>query len=150
MIAVKRHLVFEQVLTSNSCEFVAVKITCKNNSVMVTSLYRPTNNDCGYSVHLASAVENLAKDHPKDVIWIRGDANPPDIDWSTNTICGSNYMYKKEINENFPQSTENCGLDQLADFPTRDKNILDVFLTNRPSLIQICKPLPGVSDHEIV
>ena len=105
-------------------------------------------NDCEYSVHLASAVEKLAKDHPKDVIWIGGDANLPDIDWSTNTICGNNY--KKEINENLLQSTENCGLEQIVDFPTRDNNVLDVFLTNRPSLIQSCKPLPGVSDHEIV
>ena len=123
---------------------MAVKITCKNNSVIVSSLYRPTNNDCDYSVHLASAVENLVKNHPKGVIWIIGDANLPDIDLSSNTICGSNYMYmyKKERNENFLQSTENCGLDQLVDFPTRDKNVLDVFLSNRPSLIQICKPHP--------
>ena len=148
LIAVKRPLVFEQVPTSDNCEFVAVKITCKNNSVIVASLYRPTKNDCEYSVHLASAVENLAKDHPKDVIWIGGDANLPDIDWSTNTISGNNY--KKEINENLLQSAENYGLEQIVDFPTRDNNVLDVFLTNRPSLIQSCKPLTGVSDHEIV
>ena len=99
---------FEQVPTNDNCEFVAVKITCKNNSVIFASLYRPTKNDCEYSVHLASAVENLAKGHPKDVIWIGGDANLPDIDWSTNTICGSNYMYKKEINGNLLHITQTC------------------------------------------
>ena len=35
-------------------------------------------------------------------------------------------------------------------FPTRERNTLDVFITNRPSLIQKCKPVPGVSDHDIV
>ena len=47
-------------------------------------------------------------------------------------------------------AVENSGLDQVVDFQTRDDNLLDIFLTNRPSLIQSCKSLPGISDHEIV
>ena len=39
---------------------------------------------------------------------------------------------------------------QLVDFPTREQNILDVFLTNYPSYEYTCQPLPGISDHEIV
>ena len=38
----------------------------------------------------------------------------------------------------------------MVKFPTRERNTLDVFITNRPSLIQKCKPVPGVSDHDIV
>ena len=45
---------------------------------------------------------------------------------------------------------ENCGLDQVLVFQTRYNNLLDIFLTNRPSLVQTCKSLPGISDHEIV
>ena len=75
-------------------------------------------------------------------------ANLPDINWSSNAVSGNNY--KKEINDSFFQAVENCGLDQIVDFPTRDNNLLDIFLTNRPSLIQTCKSLPGISDHEIV
>ena len=58
--------------------------------------------------------------------------------------------YKKEISDSFLQAVENCGLDQIVDFPTRGINLLDIFLTNRPSLIQTFKSLPGISDHEIV
>ena len=36
------------------------------------------------------------------------------------------------------------------DFPTRENNILDLVFTNRPSLINNCHPLSGISDHEIV
>ena len=38
------------------------------------------------------------------------------------------------------------------DFPTRDNNTLDVFITNRPSLINHCYPISGlaIGDHEIV
>ena len=148
MIGVKRQLVYEHVPTSNSCELVAVKVTCKHNSVIVASLYRPTNNDSDYTVQLIDAIESLVKRHPNEVIWIGGDANLPDINWSSNAVSGNNY--KKEINDSFLQAVENCGLDQIVDFPTRDNNLLDIFLTNRPSLIQTCKSLPGISDHEIV
>ena len=127
---------------------MVVKVTCKHTSVIVASLYRTTNNDLDHTVNLTTAIETLVKSYPKEVIWIGGDANLPDINWSLNTVSGNNY--KKEINVTFLQAVENSGLDQVVDFQTRDDNLLDIFLTNRPSLIQSCKSLPGISDHEIV
>ena len=38
----------------------------------------------------------------------------------------------------------------MVNTPTRGRNILDVFFTNRPSLVVSCDVLPGISDHEIV
>ena len=38
----------------------------------------------------------------------------------------------------------------MVDFPTRRQNILDIFVTNRPSLVTTCKPVPRISDHEAV
>ena len=109
---------------------------------------RPTNNATEYAVQLATSMENLVKKQTKDVILIVGDSNLPDIDWSTNTVSGCNY--KREIKEVLLQAADNCGLDQVVDFPTRDTNHLDVYLLNRQSFIQVCYPLPGVSDHENV
>ncbi|MEW8547322.1 MAG: reverse transcriptase domain-containing protein, partial [Candidatus Thiodiazotropha sp.] len=148
LVAVKRDLIYELVIKDDTCEFLAVKVSCKHNSVIVAALYRPTNNDSEYAIRLASAIESLVRKHPKDVIWIGGDANLPDIEWTTNSIYGNSY--RKDINETVLQAMENCGLDQVVDFPTRDDNLLDIFFTNRPSLIQSCTHLPGVSDHEIV
>ena len=101
-----------------------------------------------YLVHLTSAVENLTKHHPNDVIWIWGDAVLSDIDLPSNTVSRSSD--KRDIGDIFLQVLENCGLDQIVDFLTRDNNLLDNFLTNRPSLIQICRSLPGISDHVMV
>ena len=42
------------------------------------------------------------------------------------------------------------GIDQIVDFPTRKDNILDLFCTNQPSLINKVKSIPGISDHNIV
>ena len=38
----------------------------------------------------------------------------------------------------------------IVTFPTRKEHTLDVFLTNRPSLVNRCEPLPDIGDHDIV
>ena len=42
------------------------------------------------------------------------------------------------------------GFSQVIDFPTRGSNILNIFMTNRPSLLHSCNPISGISDHEAV
>ena len=41
-------------------------------------------------------------------------------------------------------------LTQTVSLPTRDSNILDIFFTTNPTLVQRVSILPGISDHEIV
>ena len=54
------------------------------------------------------------------------------------------------INQRFLQCMHHCGLDQLVDFPTRQEATLDLFLANRPSLVDKCTAAPGVADHDMV
>jgi len=42
------------------------------------------------------------------------------------------------------------GFSQTVNSPTRRNNILDVFITNRPSLITHCSTIPGISDYKAV
>ena len=42
------------------------------------------------------------------------------------------------------------GFVQLVDSSTRSGNILDLFFINKPSLVQKCHVVSGISDHEIV
>ena len=44
----------------------------------------------------------------------------------------------------------NCDLEQTVKSPTRESNILDLFQTNRPTLVNRCEVIPGISDHEMV
>ena len=39
-------------------------------------------------------------------------------------------------------------MSQLVEFPTRGDNILGLFLSNRPTLVNRIEPLPGISDHD--
>jgi hypothetical protein len=52
------------------------------------------------------------------------------------------------VNNAFLTLVEDIDLQQMVDFPTRNNATLDLFLTNRPSLINRLKPIPGISDHE--
>ena len=39
-------------------------------------------------------------------------------------------------------------LQQLQREPTRENNILDLFITNKPSLVKSLNTIPNISDHE--
>ena len=41
-------------------------------------------------------------------------------------------------------------LSQMVNTPTRGSNILDIFVTNRPTLVETCDTIDGISDHEAV
>ena len=77
-----------------------------------------------------------------------GDFNLPDIYWSSESIVG--HQYTVALNNCFLSTFHDLGMSQIADFPTRLDKTLDLFLTNRPTLVSKCIPLPGVSDHEMV
>ena len=97
---------------------------------------------------LCKTLEEIILEFPKSIIWIAGDINLPNVDWKNNLIHGS--AYPIPLYSTFLDLIETHGFTQIVDFPTRGNNILDIFCTNRPSLINVCCPLPGISDHEAI
>jgi hypothetical protein len=116
--------------------------------LIIGSLYRPTNNNSEYTDDLCKAISNLYSSFKDHIIWIGGDANLPDIDWQNDSIQGHNYPVG--ISKAYIDLTNDIGCQQMVDFPTRLNNTLDIFLTNRPSLVNRCCSIPGLSDHDIV
>ena len=90
-------------------------------------------------------LKDLAKNNNT---WIAGDFNLPDIEWKGMSVLGS--MYPNRHNTFFIDIIQELALEQIVDFPTRQENILDLVLTTHPSLVNKCKPLPGLGDHDIV
>ena len=39
-------------------------------------------------------------------------------------------------------------MEQVVNFPTRKQNTPDLLITNRPSFINKCIPVPGFGDHD--
>ena len=130
-------------------EIIACKIELTNGqSTIACCVYRPPNRSLDYLESVCRSLENIILSFPNDIIWIAGDFNLPDIDWNISCIAGSNYPLK--INELSLDFTNTFGFSQLVNFPTRYNNILDIFLTNRPSLTNYCNSIPGISDHEAI
>ena len=107
--------------------------------------HRPTNNNSEYAANLCTSIKSSAAQFPNSPVWVAGEFNLPDIDWTTDSIKSQQYL--KSISSCFLDLASNFGITQSVSFPTRIDITLDVFLTNRPSLINRCELIPGVSDH---
>ena len=122
--------------------------TSTKKPIIVCSLYRPTDNNKDYTKEMCKAIQDLHVRFKNNTMWVGGDTNLPDINWQKECIVSNNYT--KCINQIFLDTLKDIAYQQIVDFPTRLGNILDIFATNRPSLIGKCSSLPGLSDHDIV
>ena len=65
-----------------TCEIVCCKVDLHQSTLLIISVYRPPHNDITYMENLCGSIENLVLDHPNSTIWIAGDLNLPNINWS--------------------------------------------------------------------
>ena len=98
--------------------------------------------------NLCQALQNICQTNPDTPIWIAGDINLPNVDWER--LCLVNNAYPIDIHETFTEFMLNHGFTQMVQSPTRGENILDIFVTNRPSLVNHCDTITGISDHEAI
>jgi hypothetical protein len=96
---IKNTIKNERIEVDTICDIVFVKLVLNNGSLIIGSAYRPTNNDESYAHSLFDIISKVCKMYKKSAIWITGDFNLPDINWTNNTIQG--LQYKKSINEVF-------------------------------------------------
>jgi len=126
-----------------------IKISLHNSkSLIVGSIYRPPNSDINYMEKIKSTVDNVLRKNRTSVVWLGGDINLSDICWKTQSIIGHQNTLRTD--STFLDLVQDNHLEQVVTFPTRKEHTLDLFLTNRPSLVNRCEPLPGIGDHDIV
>ena len=149
LLAIKTGLIHHQIDIDSPCNIVAAKVELIQNQspLVVVTTYRPTNIDTEYIGNLCAAINKIAKDNPRSAIWVGGDLNLPVIEWDMESRTGNHYPVA--ISDSFLNTTRDHGLKQTVNFPTQEENTLDLFLTNRPPLVSRCKPVPGLSDHEM-
>ena len=97
---------------------------------------------------VCSQIRGLHSQFPRSAIWIGGDANLTDIEWDRNVV--NDNSYKHVVNQLYLDNILNTSSELVVRFPTHGDETMGVFITNRSSLIYKCKPIPGVSDHDIV
>ena len=115
--------------------------------MFICSLYKPEENDHESIDALRNSLSKIPK---TSYIWALGYFNLPHIDWETEQIKSS--CPCKHVYESFLDTLHDFSLEQVVKEPTREDNILDLFLLNQPSLVHSTKILPtlGQSDHDIV
>ncbi|XP_068697553.1 uncharacterized protein [Montipora foliosa] len=114
--------------------------------ILAVVFYRPQDTDLEYLKQLKKTLL-LASKAKFDQILVIGDFNLSEIDWQTGTAkagdCLHNY-FTKLVKDNY--------LWQLVDFPTRGKNILDLFLTTIPTKVQHIHGFDDIicTDHKLI
>ena len=121
-------------------EQVWVKIMSPNKpDLYIGSFYRPPSAGDSPLIELEATLTNLPVD--KTLI-LGGDFNCREIDWVRLTSNGPSHCHKLlDICNDF-------SLNQMNHKPTRLGSILELHLTNNPSLVRNCSIAPGFSDHD--
>ena len=84
-------------------------------------------------------------------VCIVGDFNFPDIDWRTERVLSGQTAQSQRSALELLQFLTSGLLNQYVDQPTRGSNILDIFCTNNPGLVQSVSVDPlELSDHSLV
>ena len=55
------------------------------------AVYRPSYEDFAYRHSMCQLIAGVVHDNPNAIIWVGGDLNLPNIDWTTNSPSGNNY-----------------------------------------------------------
>ena len=145
LIDVKSELPCSLVYKSMTSELLSIKFHLrKSASTMISAFYRPTNCVSAESVKCVDDDElhSIRINNPNCEFWVSGDFNLPDIDWSNHTI--KSYQHPKSMSLEFLNLPFCCDLEQKESMPSRGNNIINLFFTTYPSLVDKCVSIPGV------
>lgn len=124
-------------------EVVSVKILSQPTPFIISVVYTPPSISDAHFTDTLNYLQLLRSSHDMP-IYIVGDFNCPDVDWTllTSSNCKSTQLCEMLFDND---------LAQLIDFPTHiEGNLLDLFITNQddsPPLISKLSNCPIVSDH---
>ena len=137
LITAKDTLIGTHLDIQTNTEFAAASFTCQGHApLIIRYIYRSPNSGLDYMEELCDKIRQLQISNPRTTLWVSGDVNLPDIDCETHTTKG--YNYPIDIYQCFLNTIYDTGSDQIVRLPSRGEKILDVLLTNRPSLIEKC------------
>ena len=154
MIATRDSLITEDVdIVSVSAEVIWIKVLLMDGSPLyVGAFYRqPSDHTPAQIDELEKSLDQIAdkmRNEPSATVFLGGDFNAPDVDWESLSV--PHFSSNKSICQRLLEVLGLHSLEQQQMEPTREKNILDLFCTNKPGLVKSCQTIPGISDHECV
>ena len=85
-----------------------------------------------------------------DNVWVLGDFSLPNLNWPESLPAFKPDCSHKQVYDFFLSIINDFNFTQVVTEPTRQDNILDLFLTTNPTLIMKVNCSPGLGDHDIV
>ena len=132
-ILVKKIYVSSEIRVNTKCELVFVDLKLKDQqNVKIGCVYRLPWTDEEYIVDHQKDLDEIDPQH-KNHMWLRGDFNVPNVDWSD--VMSTSNSSNTQLAATLIEITNDRSLTQIVDLPTRKENILDLFFTSNPSLI---------------
>ena len=145
-IAVRKH--YDMTLLPDletNCEILWAKVQISaSKSLTLGCFYRPPDSKISTSEELVKSLDLMPKNSNQTIV-LGGDFNLPGIDWD-NGVVNSKAANKSQC-ELLLSSLDTHALAQIHKEPTREENILDLLITNKPGLIKSSHSVPGISDH---
>ena len=148
-VAVKNNITATEIENPNDCELVWAQIELQNHkSAVIGSFYNPPPSNPETVSTFGEHLQKMQQQRPSSPVYIGGDFNLADIDWSTLSVK-ADPVHGLSCNE-LIDIINNNSLDQVVLEPTRDKAVLDLLLTNTPDSVQAVEVTNGISDHSVV
>ena len=130
----QRLFVSEQPQLSTNCEIVWAKVQVVGaKPLLIAAYYRPSEHDQVSAEELKNSLTRV--DPTKHHVWVLGDFNYPKLDWEENQPIIKQNCPNRELYLDFVSTIEDNCLTQMVSEHTRENNILDLFLTNSPTLV---------------
>lgn len=143
LIAIKSHITSFVIDIPSRLEIVWVCSSSHASKTIFGVCYRPPDCSESFVTDLHDNLTNLRSKFPKADVFLLGDFNYPEIDWSNLTSLSRN-------SREFLDLTLDFSFVQLIDQPTRQHNILDLLLSSAPEKATSTLYLDGLSDHRLI
>ena len=124
-------------------------------NAFIAVIYRPPKSPTdGFKAILEMLQANLdevCNDSRSPDIYILGDFNLPSIDWESTALKSGVACDSPEASQCLLDFLDKNFLTQVVDKPTRESNILDLIITNKPQdILDITATDTALSEHRLV
>ena len=143
----------EQAQFRTNCEMVWVKLEVAGvHPLYICAYYKPTEEDQDSMLELRRSIELVKRQtaETKGNIWVLGDFNLPKLTWTDRSPSVKPDCSLTKTYDLFLDLLNDFGFTQMVTTPTRQDNILDLFLTTNPTLVDEVDCQPGLGDHDMV
>jgi len=155
-LAVTNTIPSEELETTAECETVWAKIQAEGQkNIYVGSFYRiPDDRPVDLQLKELEELNTCLKELPSSAISnttiLGGDFNAGEIVWDEEGYRVKAGAKKPTMCKKLLEVVEEHGLSQMQKHPTREDALLDLFLTNNPTLVKTVNTVPGITDHDML